>query len=419
MSQPLRRGAGVLPSTRVLSLRARQGAPLLHRAWQSRGLQIRAAPAEQPASGNDDNLPVAGPPSSAESRDARFDVIGAPHSLLSVSLSPSQNLYTRRGTLVGLSGKADNVISSLSILEPFRRAAVGIPFLYQKVSSASPVTALISVRSPVTSFAVVHLNGAEDWMVAQRRALLAWTGRSLSVKPTINTNLSVAHWGSSEVTGRGLLALVGTGQVYSIELKEGEQYIVHPSNVVAYTMSSNPPRPYRFKSTTLKFQVPGLKSLPRLIQDSKFVRDVSDSKAWKTTMSYLHKLRTWSRMTIWGDRLFLQFDGPTTILLQTRGPRINEILSSKEVNEIADAPRGLTLGPAQPAEEKGTKTPSPSSEDVEFRKTAEKAVNAAPDAPTRTVEELEMEIKGTGQKIAQLTKDGQVIFTKPESEQRN
>lgn len=43
------------------------------------------------------------------SLDARFDVIGSPYSLLSVSLSASQNLYTRRGTLVGLSGKADNV----------------------------------------------------------------------------------------------------------------------------------------------------------------------------------------------------------------------------------------------------------------------------------------------------------------------
>lgn len=41
--------------------------------------------------------------------DARFEVIGTPYSLLSVSLSASQNLYTRRGTLVGLSGKADNV----------------------------------------------------------------------------------------------------------------------------------------------------------------------------------------------------------------------------------------------------------------------------------------------------------------------
>lgn len=84
--------------------------------------------------------------------DARFDVVGAPYSLLSVSLSASQNLYTRRGTLVGLSGKADNVrislhwfqwqdggltsqqvVSTLSVLEPFRRAVVGVPFLYQKV----------------------------------------------------------------------------------------------------------------------------------------------------------------------------------------------------------------------------------------------------------------------------------------------
>ena len=41
--------------------------------------------------------------------DARFEVAGTPASLLSVSLSPSQYLYTRRGTLVGLAGKAENV----------------------------------------------------------------------------------------------------------------------------------------------------------------------------------------------------------------------------------------------------------------------------------------------------------------------
>ena len=43
------------------------------------------------------------------SADARFEVLGAPYSLLSASLSASQTLYTRRGTLVGLSGKAENV----------------------------------------------------------------------------------------------------------------------------------------------------------------------------------------------------------------------------------------------------------------------------------------------------------------------
>ncbi|PYI30273.1 hypothetical protein BP00DRAFT_210654 [Aspergillus indologenus CBS 114.80] len=404
--QPLRGAVRALSWTRVFPPRARQGA-LLHRACQARGVQIRAAPAEQPATVNGDNLPVSSTPTSAESADARFDVIGAPYSLLSVSLSASQNLYTRRGTLVGLSGKADNVISTLSVLEPFRRAVVGVPFLYQKISSASPVTALVSVRSPNTSFAVVHLNGSVDWMVAQRRALLAWTGRSLSIRPTINTNLSLAHWGSSEVTGRGLLALVGNGQLYSVELKAGEQYIVHPSNVVAYTISSNPPRPYRFKSTTLKLQVPGLKNLPAFIQssiqNSKFLQAMSEADTWKTTMKLVHRLRTWSRMTIWGDRLFLQFDGPTTILLQSRGPRINEVLTTHEVNELASAPRGLTIGPAKP--------PTPAEE--ASRKAAEEAVNAAP-APSRTVDDLFQEAKGTSQSVARLTKDGKVVFEKLE-----
>ena len=42
---------------------------------------------------------------------------------------------------------------------------------------------------------------------------------------------SLAHWGSFAVTGRGLIALVGQGQVYSVELKDGEQYVAHPRYV--------------------------------------------------------------------------------------------------------------------------------------------------------------------------------------------
>lgn len=135
MNQGLRRGVRTVSWTRVLPPRARQGP--IHRGWQARGIQIRAAASEQPATVNGENIPITSTPNSAESRgmlhdsgfpeavrllhgrscmltrskkiDARFDVIGAPYSLLSVSLSASQNLYTRRGTLVGLSGKADNV----------------------------------------------------------------------------------------------------------------------------------------------------------------------------------------------------------------------------------------------------------------------------------------------------------------------
>lgn len=58
-----------------------------------------------------------------------------------------------------------------------------------EISSASPVSALISTKSPITSFTVVHLNGTLDWMIAQRQALLAWTGHTLSITPTTNRRL--------------------------------------------------------------------------------------------------------------------------------------------------------------------------------------------------------------------------------------
>lgn len=163
-----------------------------------------------------------------QSPDARFQVIGTPFSLLSVSLSASQTLFTRRGTLVSLSGKPENTVSTLSLLEPFRRAPVGIPFLYQKVSSTSPVTALVSTKAPISSIVSVNLDGRQDWVVAQRQALLAWAGHTLSLRPQYNVKLGIAHWGNTYVTGRGLLALAGSGQIYQVQIKAGESYVAHP-----------------------------------------------------------------------------------------------------------------------------------------------------------------------------------------------
>lgn len=100
--------------------------------------------------------------------------------------------------------------------------------LFIQISSATPFTALISTRSPLTTFAVLHLDGRTDWMISQRNALLAWTGHTLGVKPQLNMRMSIAHWGSTKITGRGLVCLSGRGQVYQVVVKAGEEYIIHP-----------------------------------------------------------------------------------------------------------------------------------------------------------------------------------------------
>jgi hypothetical protein len=73
--------------------------------------------------------------------DARFEVLSSPFSLLSASISASQNLYTRKGTLVGFNGKPENVGLILNTLA--RSSLILSARLYQP----SPSSDLFDERS--------------------------------------------------------------------------------------------------------------------------------------------------------------------------------------------------------------------------------------------------------------------------------
>ncbi|EPS44618.1 hypothetical protein H072_1383 [Dactylellina haptotyla CBS 200.50] len=281
-----------------------------------------------------------------------FEVLGAPHSLLSVSLPSESTLYTRRGTLLGATSNGDlnNAVSTLSMLKPVRRAALGIPFLYQNISSTTPLTCLISTNSPNTTFAVIELDGAVDWMVTQRNALLAWAGHSIRTTPIINRRMSPAHWSNSRISGRGLAALVGKGQVYQVILGDGEEMIVHPTHLLAYSVGLERPRPYRLAQTTLRFQIPKLSILRSVFPKSKFVETMMKTDTYQTITRILYNTKTWLRRVIWGDRLFLQFKGPSTLLVQSRTSRITDMFTKEEINDMATAEPGAldNFHPSEP-----------------------------------------------------------------------
>jgi Mitochondrial biogenesis AIM24 len=156
----------------------------------------------------------------------------------------------------------------------------------------------------------------------------------------------MAHWGATDITGRGLLALSGVGNIYSVTLGKGESFVAHPSQILAYSTSSPTatpplPAPYRFKSSTVRLSIP--LSLGNWFPSSKLVLALKDSNTYKFFSTISLRLRTWSRRTIWGDRLFLRFEGPTTILIQSRASRVRDVLTREEVNEIADAPAGVLM----------------------------------------------------------------------------
>lgn len=231
--------------------------------------------------------------------------------------------------------------STLSLLSPFRHAALGMPFLYQRISSTSPITALISTKSPNTTFSILHLDGTTDWQIAQRNALLAWTGHTLTITPRIQRGLAPAHWGNHHLTGRGLAALAAPGQIYEVNLADGEELVVHPSHVVAYSVDKNAPVPFRFKSFVFRLAVPSLPSSLVPNRLAKFWQDAKETAVYNFLSKVLFNLRTSARRSIFGDRLFLQFQGPTTILMSSRGARISDVLTREDINEIADAEAGV------------------------------------------------------------------------------
>ena len=88
---------------------------------------------------------------------------------------------------------------------------------------------------------MVRLDGRIDWIVTQRKALVAWTGPLLTPTPKIiQSHVLTAFpskavltgkapsWGCTKLTGRGVAALSGRGFIQEISLAEDEEFIVHP-----------------------------------------------------------------------------------------------------------------------------------------------------------------------------------------------
>lgn len=87
--------------------------------------------------------------------------------------------------------------------------------------------------------------------------------------------------------------------------------------------------------------------------------------------------------------MFLEFYGPATILLQTRAARLNDVMTTRDINEIADAPAGAI----------------------------QKRISIEADNVSKAVEEQRgaprtMRTKPPQMNTASIGADGKVVFTK-------
>ncbi|KAF3907143.1 hypothetical protein ABW21_db0205446 [Orbilia brochopaga] len=78
---------------------------------------------------------------------------------------------------------------------------------------------------------------------------------------------------------------------------------------------------------------------------------MAKTETYQTVSKVLFNVKSWLRRMIWGDRLFLEFTGPGTILIQSRSSRLRDMLTRDEINDMAAAEPGA-LHSFHPVEEK-------------------------------------------------------------------
>ncbi|CAN6646809.1 hypothetical protein TRVA0_022S00430 [Trichomonascus vanleenenianus] len=257
----------------------------------------------------------------------RLQIIGP--SMIHASIPASSAIHTRRGTILGVNS-ATGIQSTLSTDGGLTELARSIPVAYQRVTTTSPTTLLIGTQAADASYAIVPVSKEYNWIVTQRKALLGWT-QPIHFGAAPESTL----WSSSGAvqleykSGPSQVALVGSGQVYQIELQDGETLQVNPRNLIAYTVvdSSESMLGFTFRRRKItQYALPKL-ALPYGIESTvvgKRIIPLIDATS-KWLAKYLFRAR---------DQIVMEFSGPRTLLVQTNTSPLDDLMDKKDVDAI-------------------------------------------------------------------------------------
>ncbi|CAK7893577.1 hypothetical protein CAAN3_01S15236 [[Candida] anglica] len=295
---------------------------------------------------------------SSEQREAaEFQILGQPSTVLTVHSPPSYPINLKKGALLSIYSSNGTSMSSiraqLEFLSPFKAFLFGgRSFQFQKFVSTNPYSILVSSSTSSfwsrafirKSFSVIHLDGSNDWAVLPKDALQVYAGPSLGVSfhnvpKTISKKLASANkippntptglfsWkdaGFTLLTGRGTVGVVGNGEVYSVNLIEGEEILINKKNLLAATVNG----PHDLQNFIVKYSVKLTDDssnkpspLPSSTSNNSYLTSVK--KWWNklTSLATFTKISTYNLLVGNGD--YLKVIGPRTLLLQTSDVNVN------------------------------------------------------------------------------------------------
>lgn len=155
-----------------------------------------------------------------------------------IPLSPSQPIHVHHNKILSIKTQSLSKISSRAQYNnPISSLLFG-GFLnkYRKFESIIPSEILlVGVNNKVS------LDGTIDWAIFPKDALTSYSGMALNVKlnriPWSSGLSSILKQGYLHISGRGDVYLKSFGEIYTVQLQQGEEIIVRQKGVVGISVN--------------------------------------------------------------------------------------------------------------------------------------------------------------------------------------
>lgn len=300
----------------------------------------------------------------------RFQAIGLPPSVLAIHAAPSVPIFVKKRSIMSIYGVQGSLVkqvtTSIFYSDPIRSFLLGNHnSAYQKVISTLPFSTLISSgttrrfgTSPQKTFAVLSLEGTQDWAIIDANAIQAYFGSSLikklyplprrisrklakTHKLPSSTSVGLFKWfrpGFTLLSGRGTVGLVGGGNVYNFYLEDGEQAVVSKNSLLGFTVNG----PHDIQNSIHRYQTQGSES--QAVSTTVRARDSFDSAAsflrylkevLSLTFSAIGNILAKAVKYVDGTEDLVVITGPRNVLLQSGNAHSNFINSKANGSEQA------------------------------------------------------------------------------------
>ncbi|KAF5094040.1 hypothetical protein D0Z00_003729 [Geotrichum galactomycetum] len=242
-----------------------------------------------------------------------------------------------------------------------------LPFLYKKLCVPDqPATVLVASENPSSCLTTIAPNKKFDWLVFQRRAILAWSGSRIELRPEPAPAAAVAGAAIentmrvSGAAGHVALASRANSIIYEYKLAASEHIYLRPSSVLALTVPAAPrpdgnahaaaPSP----SSTLasdSFKIRHIYSLSDLQLPAVLERmlkapaallpnasTIDSIELLKDLRGYWASFKTYTSGLVskyfWQDDTLLKVEGPAIVLVDTRHPSFTAEKINSLVNRV-------------------------------------------------------------------------------------